>query len=135
MCKFQPTRSYLVTYTPVARSTLIAGAHEATPNQPELTMPPPNTQQPAYEPRSAQASPTGYSSVTPLPERASSRLRCHDVVCIWLLGLELPEPRAHRWRDRRAAGRLADRSPDGSPMHGLLAEEGAEILALFPRVG
>jgi len=49
---------------------------------------------------------------------------CHE--------LELPERRAHRWIPRRARGQLADRTPGGSPMHGLLADEVAEILALFP---
>ncbi|MEJ7832672.1 MAG: hypothetical protein WKF79_07145, partial [Nocardioides sp.] len=37
--------------------------------------------------------------------------------------LELGEIRTHRWLARRARGRLADRAPGGSPMHGLLAEE------------
>ena len=52
---------------------------------------------------------------------------CHE--------LELPERRAHRWIARRAGGRLADRAPGGSPMHGLLEEEAAEILALFDQWG
>jgi putative transposase len=45
--------------------------------------------------------------------------------------LELPERRAYRWLERRAAGRLDDKAPGGSPMHGLLPQEVAEILALF----
>ena len=45
--------------------------------------------------------------------------------------LELPERRAHRWIGRRARGLLADLPPGGSPMHGLLDDEVAEILALF----
>jgi putative transposase len=49
--------------------------------------------------------------------------------------LELPERRAHRWIARRARGQLADRAPGGSPMHGLLEEEVAEILALFDQWG
>jgi putative transposase len=49
--------------------------------------------------------------------------------------LELPERRAQRWIARRAGGRLADRAPGGSPAHGLLAEEVAEILALFDEWG
>jgi len=49
--------------------------------------------------------------------------------------LELPERRAHRWIARRAGGRLADRAPSGSPMHGLLAEEAEAILALFGEWG
>ena len=52
---------------------------------------------------------------------------CHE--------LELPERRAHRWIARRAGGRLADRAPGGSPLHGLLEQEVAEILALFEEWG
>jgi putative transposase len=52
---------------------------------------------------------------------------CHE--------LELAPRRAHRWIARRARGRLTDRSPGGSPMHGLLPEEAAEILALFEEWG
>jgi putative transposase len=55
------------------------------------------------------------------------RRACHE--------LELGEVRAHRWIARRAAGLLADRTPGGSPMHGLLDEEAAEILALFDEWG
>jgi hypothetical protein len=40
--------------------------------------------------------------------------------------LELPERRAQRWLVRRVRGQLVDRSPGGSPMHGILAEEAAE---------
>lgn len=49
--------------------------------------------------------------------------------------LEIAEVRVHRWIARRAAGALADKAPGGSPMHGLLPEEGAEILALFDEWG
>lgn len=49
--------------------------------------------------------------------------------------LELGEVRAYRWLARRAIGELADRPPGGSPMHGLLDEEVAEILALFDEWG
>lgn len=45
--------------------------------------------------------------------------------------LDLPERRANRWRRRREAGRLADAKPGGAPVHGLLAEEVEEILAVF----
>jgi len=45
--------------------------------------------------------------------------------------LELPVRRAHRWLARRSGGDLADRAPGGSPMHGLLADEVAQILAVF----
>lgn len=50
-------------------------------------------------------------------------------------GLELGEVRAHRWYARRARGQLADRSPGGGPMHGILPEEQVEILALFEEWG
>lgn len=49
--------------------------------------------------------------------------------------LELGEVRAHRWVERRAAGELADRAPGGSPMHGLLDDEVAEIVALYHEWG
>lgn len=49
--------------------------------------------------------------------------------------LELPERRAYRWIIRRAGDRLADKAPGGSPMHGLLAWEAEEILALFEEWG
>ena len=49
--------------------------------------------------------------------------------------LELPERRAYRWIGGRAGGQLADQAPGASPMHGLLADEVAEILALFDEWG
>jgi transposase InsO family protein len=49
--------------------------------------------------------------------------------------LELGEVRAYRWIERRAAGELADRAPGGSPMHGLLDDEIAEIVALYHEWG
>ena len=49
--------------------------------------------------------------------------------------LDVPERRAYRWLGRRAGGRLADKAPGGSPMHGLLEEEVAQILALFDEWG
>lgn len=49
--------------------------------------------------------------------------------------LELGEIRAHRWYARRAHGQLSDRSPGGGPVHGILPEEQAEILALFEEWG
>ena len=55
------------------------------------------------------------------------RRACHE--------LEFAERRAHRWLGRRARGQLVDRPPGGSPMHGLLDEEVAEILALFDEWG
>lgn len=45
--------------------------------------------------------------------------------------LELDRQRAWRWRHRQVTGRLDDAAPGGSPVHGLLAWEEAEILALF----
>ena len=49
--------------------------------------------------------------------------------------LELGEVRTHRWYARRARGKLADKAPGGSPMHGILPEEAEEILALFDQWG
>jgi transposase InsO family protein len=49
--------------------------------------------------------------------------------------LELGPMRAHRWFDRRERGRIADAAPGGSPMHGLLDWEAAEILTLFDEWG
>jgi putative transposase len=48
---------------------------------------------------------------------------CHE--------LELGEVRAHRWIARRSRGQLVDKTPGGSPAHGLLGWEEREILALF----
>lgn len=45
--------------------------------------------------------------------------------------IELDRGRAWRWQRRRAEGRLDDAPPGGNPVHGLLAWEEAEILALF----
>ncbi len=39
--------------------------------------------------------------------------------------------RAYRWRERRATGELDDRSPGGSPMHGLLDDEIQAIIDLY----
>ena len=49
--------------------------------------------------------------------------------------LELGEARAYRWSQRRTDGELDDRRPGGSPMHGLLAEEVAEIVKLYHEWG
>jgi putative transposase len=49
--------------------------------------------------------------------------------------LDLGEVRAHRWYARRARGKLTDKAPGGSPVHGILPEEAAEILALFEEWG
>ena len=49
--------------------------------------------------------------------------------------LELGEVRTHRWFARRSRAQLADQAPGGSPMHGLLAEEVEQILALFEEWG
>lgn len=45
--------------------------------------------------------------------------------------LELGEVRAHRWAARRADGELDDGRPGGSPIHGLLEAEVAEIVAIY----
>ncbi len=57
----------------------------------------------------------------------SLRRACHD--------LQLPERRAYRWLDRRDRDELDDRRPGGAAVHGLLAEEAAQILALFDQWG
>jgi len=49
--------------------------------------------------------------------------------------LGLNELRAYRWLARRTLGALADRRPGGSPMHGLLADEVAQVVALFHEWG
>ncbi len=49
--------------------------------------------------------------------------------------LEVDRQRAWRWRRRQAAGNLDDAAPGGNPVHGLLAWEEAEILALFEQWG
>lgn len=49
--------------------------------------------------------------------------------------LDVGEVRAYRWLVRRTAGALADRAPGGSPMHGLLADEVEQIVALFHEWG
>lgn len=49
--------------------------------------------------------------------------------------LQLDRVRAYRWAARRAAGTLADKAAGGNPIHGLLAEEEAEILSLFAEWG
>jgi putative transposase len=43
----------------------------------------------------------------------------------------LGEVRAHRWAARRADGELDDGRPGGSPMHALLEDEVAEIVAIY----
>jgi putative transposase len=52
----------------------------------------------------------------------------HRRACAYL---ELGEARAWRWRERRAAGTLADRRPGGHAVHGLLDAEQDAILALY----
>jgi hypothetical protein len=49
--------------------------------------------------------------------------------------LEVSELRVDRWLGRRAADQLEDHTPGGSPMHGLLEWEVAEIVRLFEEWG
>ena len=49
--------------------------------------------------------------------------------------LGVDDARLDRWLDRRAAGTLADRSPGGTALHGLLDAERAAIVALFDSWG
>src|SRR5664279_384807 len=49
--------------------------------------------------------------------------------------LGLDADRVTRWQGRRAVDRLADRTPGGHPVHGLLAWERAAVLALFASWG
>jgi transposase InsO family protein len=49
--------------------------------------------------------------------------------------LEINETRAWRWRARRTADRLGDLAAGGNPVHGLLAWERAEIIALYHEWG
>jgi len=49
--------------------------------------------------------------------------------------LDLGEVRAHRWYARRSRGRLTDTAPGGSPLHTILDQERAEILALYEEWG
>jgi putative transposase len=58
----------------------------------------------------------------------------------WSMGrvcavLELDRRRAWRWQARAAIGALADRSPGGNPIHGLLEWEEQAIVELFDRWG
>jgi putative transposase len=56
----------------------------------------------------------------------------HRAVCRYL---ELGPSRAWRWHQRRERGTLADRPSGGHPVHGLLAAEQQEIVALFGEWG
>jgi transposase len=49
--------------------------------------------------------------------------------------LQVSELRIYRWLGRRAADQLRDHVPGGSPMHGLLDWEVAEIVRLFDEWG
>jgi putative transposase len=49
--------------------------------------------------------------------------------------LQVSELRVYRWLGRLAAGQLVDQPPGGSPMHGLLDDEAAEIVRLFEEWG
>jgi putative transposase len=52
----------------------------------------------------------------------------HRRACAYL---QLGETRAWRWRERRLAGTLEDRSPGGHPVHAITAAEEQAILAVF----
>lgn len=56
----------------------------------------------------------------------------HRAACAYL---EIKRSRAWRWRRRRDAGCLADRPTGGHPVHGLLAAEHEQIVALFDEWG
>jgi transposase InsO family protein len=56
----------------------------------------------------------------------------HRRVCATL---EMRETRAYRWRRRRDAGRLEDLASGGGAVHGLLAWEADEVIALFNEWG
>jgi hypothetical protein len=49
--------------------------------------------------------------------------------------LDLGEVRTHRWYARRARAELADAAPGGNPMHAILEDETAEIIALYDEWG
>jgi putative transposase len=49
--------------------------------------------------------------------------------------LEIDRARLWRWKARQLTGQLHDAAPGGKPIHGLLAWEEAEILALFEEWG
>ncbi len=49
--------------------------------------------------------------------------------------LQVSELRIYRWLGRRAAGELKDQPPGGSPVHGLLDWEVAEVVRLFEEWG
>ncbi len=49
--------------------------------------------------------------------------------------LDVNETRAWRWMDRRTRDELDDKPPGGNPVHGILAEEIAQIVALFHEWG
>src|SRR5664280_2307600 len=55
--------------------------------------------------------------------------RCRAGRAAVFLGLDAD--RVTRWQGRRAVDRLADATPGGHPVHGLLAWERAAVLALF----
>ena len=79
----------------------------------------------------------------PIPTRVDSTVKAALLALVqdavaggWTLSrvcglLEVDRARLWRWKHRQLAGQLQDASPGGRPIHGLLAWEEAEILALF----
>ena len=49
--------------------------------------------------------------------------------------LEITPLRVYRWAERRERGQLTDRAPGGGAVHGLLAAEAKQIVALFHEWG
>jgi len=83
----------------------------------------------------------------PIPTRVDSAVKAtllglvEDAVAAgWALSrvcglLEVDRARVWRWKHRQIAGQLEDAKPGGNAIHGLLAWEEAEILALFEEWG
>jgi hypothetical protein len=79
-----------------------------------------------------RADPAVKASLLDLIDRAVKDGWSHRRAC---RVLEINETRAWRWRARRAADQLVDLASGGHPVHGLLAWERAEIIAIFHEWG